>query len=461
MKKIMFIICSIAILFLVNPIYAEEYHLEYEKLEDGIGLNKLNPDDLTHTIRQDQMTVYLKGYYTIPANTTYALYASYDFTGDVSTTGDIVYGLWDTQTKEFLVKTEIGWNLGGWYAYAHIVNNTDKDCYMYIYDFGVWEGYSSQTAYQNVIMQEIANPFENEEIIHEYKGYVNFYSESSGYDLCKEERTLTVVEGTNLNDDDLKELVVCEGFYGSLEPISVETNYESTPGNYVCTYNYDNGQRYTLNIQVIEDIVPTIEGPSVVTINLTDWNYYTKYDLFENYIGIYGTQSYRMMLSEESEVLFEKAYGYPGTTELTLECTFAGGKVAHKTITLQVINDGYYEFYVKNYILKTSVTEEMTEDQIKDYIDANLNFDLGQKVDSLEIISNAYNGNEHKSGKYEVLFKYRVNKHEYLSSLTIEVNEPVEINTNWINIIIPSVSIIMVLSMGVILIIQRRKVRRS
>ena len=102
----------------------------------------------------------------------------------------------------------------------------------------------------------------------------------------------------------------------------------------------------------------------------------------------------------------------------------------------------------------------MTEDEIKDYIDANLSFDLGIQVKDLKIISNAYKGNEKRVGKYEVLYKYKVNNQDLLSTLTIEVTNE-NSNVNWTNIIIPSVSAILVISMGVILILQRRKQRRS
>ena len=67
---------------------------------------------------------------------------------------------------------------------------------------------------------------------------------------------------------------------------------------------------------------------------------------------------------------------------------------------------------------------------------------------------------EKRVGKYEVLYKYRVNNQELLSTLTIEVLETAP-KVNWVNIVIPSVSVIMVISMGVILVIQRRKQRRS
>ena len=329
-----------------------------------------------------------------------------------------------------------------------------------MYDFGVHYGYLSGTANQNIIMQEVINQDDLDQNIHEYKGYVPFHSESDGYKLSDDAHTLTVVEGTRLDENDFADLILVEGFYGSVEPSLIESDYEPTVGEYIVTYNYEGKAPYILNVKVIQDITPILDGPGVVTINLSDWSNYTKSDLFQNYTPIYGGQIGEIMLSEDSELAYAKAIGFPGSTQLELVCSFTGGKVVTKTITLQVVNDGYLEIYVKSYILKTSEAEEMTEDEIKDYIDANLKFDLGEDVKGVEIVSNGYRGNEKRAGKYEVIFKYRINNEDILSTLTVEVLETAP-KVNWVNIVIPSVSVIMVISMGVILIIQRRKQRRS
>lgn len=460
MKKIILLLSFVLMILITKPMFADSPQFLYNVLDNGVGLNKLNPDDILYEEDQGKALVYLNGAYIIPANTVYAVYASYDFVGDITKSEDCNYGLWDVETQEFAGEDVGSWQLGGWYAHTYIHNTTEKDCYLYIYDFGVHYGYLSKTAKQNVIMQEVKNPNSEEFEGFEYRGYVPFHSESQGYELSNESRTLTVVEGRELTEEDFKDLLILEGFYGSVEPISIESNYESTPGEYTITYNYEGYDSYVLNVKVIADVMPELDGPGVITINVSDWSNYTKEDLFSKYTPIYGTQDGIVEFSDESETLFKKAIGFPGSTELELVCTFTGGKVITKTITLQVLNDGYVEIYVKNYILKTSVTDEMTEDEIKDYIDANLSFDLGIQVKDLKIISNAYKGNEKRVGKYEVLYKYRVNNQDLLSTLTIEVTSE-NSNVNWTNIIIPSVSAILVISMGVILILQRRKQRRS
>ena len=453
MRKIIFIFLLSITMFICKPSKAQTY--EVVKLENGIGKQKLNYEHLA--INEENGCTKLEGYYKIPANTVYAIYASYNFVGSIKDTTEISYKIYNELEDDFKAHTT-NWIIGGWYASAYIENNSSQSCYFSIESFGNNGSNNKLVKDKNIIMQQV----ESKEGSN-YKGYYDFVGENSGYVKYDDTETYTLVlkEGTSMEMEDFISLLYSTWYDGYMDP-QVSTNYKPEVGEYKFSYSYDDERDIDLNIVVVPEIEPQIVGPELVRVNLSEWGSFSKEKLIAKYSGDYGSQACTIQMTAQGEENYDNLAGMPGNCDIELKGTFTGGKIAYKTIKLQIVNDTRGELFIKSFILTTDTYSNMTEDELIDYIDAQLALNDYYIPNSVEIIKNNYIGNENKPGRYEIVFKYRQDGEEIYSTLEVTVEESIPpAKIDYTKFIIPSISVMAIFGMTVYIIILKRKTRRS
>lgn len=453
MKKILFIIFLFTAMVICKPTNAQT--TEINKLENGIGKQKLNYEHLE--MNDETRCTKLEGYYKIPANTIYAIYASYNFVGSIGETTEISYSIYNEESDQLSNHTT-NWIIGGWYASAYIENNTTQACYFSIESFGNDGSSNKLVNEKNIIMQKVETKDSSN-----YQGYYDFVGENSGYVKYDDTQTYTIVlkEGTPMQEEDFINLLYSAWYDGYMDP-QIYTNYKPEVGEYVFSYSYDDERDIDLKIVVLPDIEPQIVGPELVTVNLSQWGSFSKDKLIAKYSGEYGSQACTIQMTVQGEENYDNLAGMPGNCEIELRAIFTGGKIAYKTIRLQIVNDTRGELFIKSFILTTNTYSTMTEDELIDYIDAQLASNDYYIPNSVQIVTNNYKGNENKPGRYEVVFKYRQNGEELYSTLEVNVKESIKTSTiDYTNYIIPSISVIAVLGMSIYIVILKRKTRRS
>lgn len=138
------------------------------------------------------------------------------------------------------------WQLGGWYARAYIQNNSGKDGYVEITDFGVPKGMLSDEVVEELDMRRVSQLDEcNFDGFSAFAGTSEYYTTDKSYTLVTS------------NEVELTKEKVIENFYCVdngmiIRDITVtDWNYEQKAGNYYANILQEIVQETIKNISLI------------------------------------------------------------------------------------------------------------------------------------------------------------------------------------------------------------------
>ena len=362
MKKIKKILFSLAAGVIVSLQALNASAEGFTKLDIGAGKTIMSYSDINYGQYEDgDYFVRTTGAYPIKKDEIFVIYGSQNFIGDFNDVLPVSYTMYyDDGPSEDLTTN---WQLGGWYARAYIQNNSGKDGYVEITDFGVPKGMLSDEVVEELDMRRVSQLDEcNFDGFSAFAGTSEYYTTDKSYTLVTS------------NEVELTKEKVIENFYCVdngmiIRDITVtDWNYEQKAGNYYANIfardRSGNYKEYKLNIMVYEKRSAQIIGPDECDIYLSQIGNFDINRILDQYSGDYYNQSYELAMSDDDINLIYNRMSYPNSFNVEIECEFETGDVIYKTITINIIDDIPPELFVKKTVYLTEELSKMTNDEI-------------------------------------------------------------------------------------------------
>ncbi len=252
----------------------------------------------------------------------------------------------------------------------------------------------------------------------------------------------------SLHEDDLYALFEVSDNHTEASEIDFSITSETHPsaldeiGQYTLIFKAidesGNEASHELNIEIIDDVKPTLEGPNHIEIS-----YQQSLD-FETLKSDLVVEDNHCDLSQADITILTHDYEaeVPGTYEIDYKVSDSSGNKAYHTTVIHVIDDVPPTFILDEQIVVSSNTV-IDETMILDYVKSNLDEDK-LDLDSLTISDNPYEGNETKAGFYEVAIDMKdTHGNQHQETVLIEVKEIEEDASNrWLFIPITLLSLI-------------------
>ena len=334
----------------------------FTKLDIGVGKTIISYSDINYGQYEDgDYFVRTTGAYPIKKDEIFVIYGSQNFIGNFNDVLPVSYTMYyDDGPSEDLTTN---WQLGGWYARAYIQNNSGKDGYVEITDFGVPKGMLSDEVVEELDMRRVSQLDEcNFDGFSAFAGTSEYYTTDKSYTLVTS------------NEVELTKEKVIENFYCVdngmiIRDITVtDWNYEQKAGNYYANIfardRSGNYKEYKLNIMVYEKRSAQILGPDECDIYLSQIGNFDINRILDEYSGDYYNQSYELAMSDDDINLIYNRMSYPNSFNVEIECEFETGDVIYKTITINIIDDIPPELFVKKTVYLTEELSKMTNDEI-------------------------------------------------------------------------------------------------
>lgn len=362
MKKIKKILFSLAAGVIVSLQALNASAEGFTKLDIGVGKTIISYSDINYGQYEDgDYFVRTTGAYPIKKDEIFVIYGSQNFIGNFNDVLPVSYTMYyDDCPSEDLTTN---WQLGGWYARAYIQNNSGKDGYVEITDFGVPKGMLSDEVVEELDMRRVSQLDEcNFDGFSAFAGTSEYYTTDKSYTLVTS------------NEVELTKEKVIENFYCVdngmiIRDITVtDWNYEQKAGNYYANIfardRSGNYKEYKLNIMVYEKRDAQILGPDECDIYLSQIGNFDINRILDEYSGDYYNQSYELAMSDDDINLIYNRMSYPNSFNVEIECEFETGDVIYKTITINIIDDIPPELFVKKTVYLTEELSKMTNDEI-------------------------------------------------------------------------------------------------
>lgn len=362
MKKIKQILFSLAAGVIVSLQALNASAEGFTKLDIGVGKTIISYSDINYGQYEDgDYFVRTTGAYPIKKDEIFVIYGSQNFIGNFNDVLPVSYTMYyDDGPSEDLTTN---WQLGGWYARAYIQNNSGKDGYVEITDFGVPKGMLSDEVVEELDMRRVSQLDEcNFDGFSAFAGTSEYYTTDKSYTLVTS------------NEVELTKEKVIENFYCVdngmiIRDITVtDWNYEQKAGNYYANIfardRSGNYKEYKLNIMVYEKRSAQILGPDECDIYLSQIGNFDINRILDEYSGDYYNQSYELAMSDDDINLIYNRMSYPNSFNVEIECEFETGDVIYKTITINIIDDIPPELFVKKTVYLTEELSKMTNDEI-------------------------------------------------------------------------------------------------
>lgn len=362
MKKIKKILFSLAAGVIVSLQALNASAEGFTKLDIGVGKTIISYSDINYGQYEDgDYFVRTTGAYPIKKDEIFVIYGSQNFIGNFNDVLPVSYTMYyDDGPSEDLTTN---WQLGGWYARAYIQNNSGKDGYVEITDFGVPKGMLSDEVVEELDMRRVSQLDEcNFDGFSAFAGTSEYYTTDKSYTLVTS------------NEVELTKEKVIENFYCVdngmiIRDITVtDWNYEQKAGNYYANIfardRSGNYKEYKLNIMVYEKRDAQILGPDECDIYLSQIGNFDINRILDEYSGDYYNQSYELAMSDDDINLIYNRMSYPNSFNVEIECEFETGDVIYKTITINIIDDIPPELFVKKTVYLTEELSKMTNDEI-------------------------------------------------------------------------------------------------
>lgn len=362
MKKIKKILFSLAAGVIVSLQALNASAEGFTKLDIGVGKTIISYSDINYGQYEDgDYFVRTTGAYPIKKDEIFVIYGSQNFIGNFNDVLPVSYTMYyDDGPSEDLTTN---WQLGGWYARAYIQNNSGKDGYVEITDFGVPKGMLSDEVVEELDMRRVSQLDEcNFDGFSAFAGTSEYYTTDKSYTLVTS------------NEVELTKEKVIENFYCVdngmiIRDITVtDWNYEQKAGNYYANIfardRSGNYKEYKLNIMVYEKRSAQILGPDECDIYLSQIGNFDINRILDEYSGDYYNQSYELAMSDDDINLIYNRMSYPNSFNVEIECEFETGDVIYKTITINIIDDIPPELFVKKTVYLTEELSKMTNDEI-------------------------------------------------------------------------------------------------
>lgn len=362
MKKIKKILFSLAVGVIVSLQALNASAEGFTKLDIGVGKTIISYSDINYGQYEDgDYFVRTTGAYPIKKDEIFVIYGSQNFIGNFNDVLPVSYTMYyDDGPSEDLTTN---WQLGGWYARAYIQNNSGKDGYVEITDFGVPKGMLSDEVVEELDMRRVSQLDEcNFDGFSAFAGTSEYYTTDKSYTLVTS------------NEVELTKEKVIENFYCVdngmiIRDITVtDWNYEQKAGNYYANIfardRSGNYKEYKLNIMVYEKRSAQILGPDECDIYLSQIGNFDINRILDEYSGDYYNQSYELAMSDDDINLIYNRMSYPNSFNVEIECEFETGDVIYKTITINIIDDIPPELFVKKTVYLTEELSKMTNDEI-------------------------------------------------------------------------------------------------
>ena len=329
MKKIKKILFSLAAGVIVSLQALNASAEGFTKLDIGVGKTIISYSDINYGQYEDgDYFVRTTGAYPIKKDEIFVIYGSQNFIGNFNDVLPVSYTMYyDDGPSEDLTTN---WQLGGWYARAYIQNNSGKDGYVEITDFGVPKGMLSDEVVEELDMRRVSQLDEcNFDGFSAFAGTSEYYTTDKSYTLVTS------------NEVELTKEKVIENFYCVdngmiIRDITVtDWNYEQKAGNYYANIfardRSGNYKEYKLNIMVYEKRSAQILGPDECDIYLSQIGNFDINRILDEYSGDYYNQSYELAMSDDDINLIYNRMSYPNSFNVEIECEFETGDVIYKT----------------------------------------------------------------------------------------------------------------------------------
>lgn len=403
MKKIKKILFSLAAGVIVSLQALNASAEGFTKLDIGVGKTIISYSDINYGQYEDgDYFVRTTGAYPIKKDEIFVIYGSQNFIGNFNDVLPVSYTMYyDDGPSEDLTTN---WQLGGWYARAYIQNNSGKDGYVEITDFGVPKGMLSDEVVEELDMRRVSQLDEcNFDGFSAFAGTSEYYTTDKSYTLVTS------------NEVELTKEKVIENFYCVdngmiIRDITVtDWNYEQKAGNYYANIfardRSGNYKEYKLNIMVYEKRSAQILGPDECDIYLSQIGNFDINRILDEYSGDYYNQSYELAMSDDDINLIYNRMSYPNSFNVEIECEFETGDVIYKTITINIIDDIPPELFVKKTVYLTEELSKMTNDEIIIMVMQALR---EQGVEASSVLLSDEASIPTKEGEYKLDFTYVV-----------------------------------------------------
>ena len=183
MKKIKKILFSLAAGVIVSLQALNASAEGFTKLDIGVGKTIISYSDINYGQYEDgDYFVRTTGAYPIKKDEIFVIYGSQNFIGNFNDVLPVSYTMYyDDGPSEDLTTN---WQLGGWYARAYIQNNSGKDGYVEITDFGVPKGMLSDEVVEELDMRRVSQLDEcNFDGFSAFAGTSEYYTTDKSYTL--------------------------------------------------------------------------------------------------------------------------------------------------------------------------------------------------------------------------------------------------------------------------------------
>jgi len=322
-----------------------------------------------------------------------------------------------------------------------------------------------------------------------YSGYEDFYTKyfyDENYNNKVENPTIITSVDDKVDVDKLfsKFIVRHETYNVDVKKTDVD-DYEhkyNIPGVYEYKYELSTkGSCCTKGIKILvfKPDEPILEGPKEWLIYSDEalCGGYTTKEYFDSYYDLkYGsretTLEYKLVDKDNKEYLLSEISNGDGEYKLIVTGKYKGQQIAYLEAKFVVIDDSPIEVFNPNFLINITDAKNYSNEQLCDYLDTLLKMNDVYAKD-LTILSSTYKGNEKVEGMYEINYSYKVGDRIEFAKASINVSknnkdEILEVNnkiskenTDYTQVIISSIFLIISLSILTYIVIDKHKNRKN
>lgn len=190
-----------------------------------------------------------------------------------------------------------------------------------------------------------------------------------------------------------------------LEQDNYTFNYNK-PGSYTVIFKSTdtsgNVGRYTVTIDVIDDIPPVINGPTKIVKPQTE--ILTLSDILKD---VTANDNWDGVITDRIEVIEDNYTGngdIVGTYTITLQVSDNAGNTVQKTITIEVLDNIPPVFFVDNFFITVDQSQVLSRQDIIDLLTRTGQLTVTSQT-TVTTVLDEYTGNENVPGMYAMTFR--------------------------------------------------------
>lgn len=254
-----------------------------------------------------------------------------------------------------------------------------------------------------------------------------------------------VIMSDNVDTLDWTDLVVTNDSYSDATSLG---NYQIS---FSVTDTAGNTSEIDVDIQLIDQTGPNIEGPSSIYLYtsdnvLTNAEIQNKFTFFDDIDGTNVTVS--IITNEYQQMVV------PGRYRVTFKAIDQALNETLFHVFIHVIENRGPVFEQNELIIEKTTADEMTESEIIDWLKNQLELS-GYHVSNLMVLYNEYESHEKEKGSYYVYMSYELDGNEMTSRVRIDV-EKKPIPLLWM--VLPSTGLLAI-GIGTFIIIKHKKIK--